>query len=473
MTAVIPLLLSGGAGTRLWPLSRASRPKQFLAIGAENSLFQQTVQRCSSSLFDPRPIVVGGKDHRFLIAESLDEIGVSADILLEPVGRNSCAAIAAGCLQALGRDSNAVVLVLASDHHIPDGQAFGDGVAAALPDALNGHLLTFGIRPDRPATGYGYIRPGEQLGNARKIAEFTEKPDEAAATRYISEGCLWNSGNFLFHARTFIDEVARLQPEIMAAVEPALREAVTDLDFIRLEEKNFTACPSISVDYAIMEKTHHAAVLPVEYEWSDIGSWDAVANLLEHDENENAVVGAAEIMDGSGNLVHSPHALTTMIGIDNTVVAATRDCILVADRTRAEDVKSLVELLRRNERPQADAALQIFRPWGDYEQLDAGQGYQVKRITVKPGGELSLQKHRHRAEHWVVVQGQAEVTIGDRVTALHPNQSTYIPLGEIHRLANRGSEPVILIEVQTGDYLGEDDIIRLDDRYNRSSNQDV
>lgn len=464
---VIPLILSGGSGTRLWPLSRASKPKQFLRFGAEWSLFQDTARRCRGPLFDKRPIVVGADSHRFLLAEDLMQAGTTADILLEPVARNSCAAIAAGCLQALKRSPDAVVLVLAADHHIPDAAAFSAAVDNALADAKAGHLVTFGIRPDRPATSYGYILPGERLNNAHAVERFVEKPGLEQAETYLTQGYLWNSGNFLFSAAAFLAELERLAPEIFAAVSRAHEHARVDLDFLRLEETAFAQSPSIAVDYAVMERTERAAVLPVDYGWSDIGSWDALAAILPADDTGNAVVGTAVFVDGQDNIVHSTDRLTTLVGVRDMVVVSTRDGLLVVPKSRAEDVKGLVARLQQDGRSEAVEALQIFRPWGNYERLDMDEGYQVKRIVVAPGGVLSLQKHRHRAEHWVVVKGEAEVTIDTSVRALMPGQSVYVPLGAVHRLANRGTESVILIEVQTGDYLGEDDIVRLEDVYNR------
>ncbi len=464
---VIPLILSGGSGTRLWPLSRASKPKQFLGFGAEHSLFQDTALRCRGPIFDERPIVVGAHGHRFLLAEDLQEIGIPADILLEPVARNSCAAIAAGCLQALTRSPDALVLALAADHHIPDAAAFAAAVEAALPDAQAGRLVTFGIRPDRPVTSYGYILPGERLETAQAVARFVEKPDALQAARYLAEGYLWNSGNFLFSAAAFLAELEKLAPEVFAAVSQAHGRAHADLDFLRLDEAAFSAAPAIAVDYAVMERTGRAAVLAVDYAWSDVGSWDAVAAILPRDAAGNATVGAAVVVDGEDNIVHSMDRLTTLSGVSGMVVVSTRDSLLVMPKSRAEEVKGLVARLQEEGRSEAVEALRIFRPWGNYERLDMDEGYQVKRIVVKPGGVLSLQKHRHRAEHWVVVRGEAEVTIDGGVRALLPGQSVHVPLGAVHRLANRGDEPVVLIEVQTGDYLGEDDIVRLEDVYNR------
>lgn len=467
MNKIIPVILSGGSGTRLWPLSRASKPKQFLSFGRERSLFQETVLRCQSDIFDRRPIIVGADGHRFLLAEDLLEIGVAADILLEPAARNSCAAIAAGCLEALKRSPDAVVLVLAADHHIPDAGAFAEAVFAAATVAETGFLVTFGVRPDRPATGYGYIKPGDGIADqCARVLAFVEKPAEAVARQYVEDGLLWNSGNFLFKAAAFLDELDKLQPGIHRAVREAHGQARTDLDFLRLGAA-FAQAPSISVDYAVMEKTDRAAVLPVAYAWSDVGSWDAVSHVIERDPHDNAVVGDATMIDSRDSLVHSDGRLTALIGVDGVVVVSTRDSLLVASKERVEEVKDLVARLRDEGRTEAVEALQIFRPWGNYERLDMDTGYQVKRIVVKPEGILSLQKHKHRAEHWVVVRGEAEVTIGDEIRVVRANESVYLPLGVVHRLANRGTVPVVLIEVQTGDYLGEDDIIRLEDVYNR------
>ena len=469
--AIIPVILSGGSGTRLWPLSRESKPKQFLSFGGKHSLIQDTALRCQSDLFDPKPILVCAESHRFLIAEDLRNIGVKADILLEPARRNSCAAIAAGCLSALKRKADAMVLVLAADHQIPDLKAFSNAVSAARSDAEAGHLATFGIKPTKPATGYGYILPGVQISQdgCFKVEKFVEKPNLATAKKYQREGYLWNSGNFLFKAQTFIDELKHLAPEILEAVSEAHANAKTDLDFLRLEKIAFERSPSISVDYAVMEQTEKAAVFPVDYSWSDVGSWEAVWEVSDKSIDGNVIIGDAEIVNGANNLVHSVGKLTALVGINDIAVVTTRDAVLVTSKSEAENVKELVVNLQKNGRVEANEALQIFRPWGNYERLDIGEKYQVKRITISPGGVLSLQKHRHRAEHWVVVSGSPEVTIDDTVQILLPNQSVYIPLGSVHRLANPGKEPVILIEVQTGDYLGEDDIIRLEDVYNRNS----
>lgn len=473
---IIPIILSGGAGTRLWPLSRAARPKQFLSFGREEaggrySLFQQAALRCRGLPFDPRPVVVGADDHRFLLAENLARIGIVADILLEPAPRNTCAAVAAGCLQALARAPDALVAVLAADHHIPEGAAFAQAMREAAPDARDGRLVAFGVRPDRPATGYGYILPGRRLRRAMAVERFVEKPVAARAERFVAESWLWNSGNFLFRADAFLDELARLQPAILDAVRAAHGGARPDLDFLRLDEASFTAAPAVAVDRAVMERTDRAAVLPVGYRWSDVGSWDTVGGMIDGDEAGNAVVGEAALVAASGNLVHSPDRLTALVGVRDTVVVSTRDCLLVMPKAHAGDVGGLVERLAAEGRPEAVETLLTLRPWGSYERLDRGDGYQVKRTVVAPGGVLSLQKHAHRAEHWVVVTGEAEVTIGGQTRTLLPGQSAYVPQGTVHRLANRGAEPAVLIEVQTGSYLGEDDIVRLEDVYNRKAGE--
>jgi mannose-1-phosphate guanylyltransferase/mannose-6-phosphate isomerase len=464
---VIPVILSGGSGTRLWPLSRASRPKQFLSFSGGNTLFEDTLARCAGPVFDPRPILVGSNDHRFLLAEAVRHLPYGADILLEEVARNSTAAVAAGAIHALERDPEALILVLAADHQIDDIDAFSTAVAAAAPLAGAGRLVTFGIKPTSPATGYGYIRPGKKLDAGYAVEQFVEKPDAATARTYIDAGYFWNSGNFLFKAKSFLDELKLLAPEILDSVQKAHNLAKRDLDFIRLDKAAYLAAPSISVDYAVMEKTAKAAVFPVDYAWSDVGSWASIWQILPKDDADNAIVGDGMVVDGKRNLIHSPKTLTALIGIDDAVVVTMRDVVLVAARDRAEQVKAFVDKIKADGREQAVEALEMFRPWGSYERVEVGSNFQVKRIVVNPGGVLSLQKHKHRSEHWVVVAGEAEVTIDGTVQILRREQSIYIPLGATHRLANRGTDDVVLIEVQTGDYLGEDDIIRLEDVYGR------
>lgn len=470
---VTPVILSGGAGTRLWPLSRNSRPKQFLNLGGEQSLFQSTLMRCSHDIFHPSPIVIGANDHRFLIAEDLSRLDIKADIILEPVQRNSCAAIVAGCLQALEREADPIVIILAADHAIHDMSGFADTVSSAIKAASDGYLITFGIKPDYPATGYGYILPSREneISGGYQVSRFVEKPDQHLASQYLEEGYLWNSGNFMFKASAFLEEARKYAPEVVSAVTKAHGEKKTDLDFLRLNEAAFEQSPSISVDYAIMEKTRQCVVFAATHDWSDIGTWNSVWRNLPHDDANNAMLGDVIISDGKNNLVHSRDRLTSLLGVDDTIVVVTRDVVLVCDQSRSEDIKSVVGSLKNRGRDEADMALQAYRPWGNYEQLDKGEGYQVKRIVIKPGGVLSLQKHKHRAEHWVVVQGKPEITIDDNVKTLEPNQSIYIPLGSVHRLANKTEDLVVLIEVQTGDYLGEDDIIRLEDEYNRSTDK--
>lgn len=466
---VIPMILSGGAGTRLWPLSRNTKPKQFLKFGSDYSLIQETILRCQGAAFDPRPIVVSADSHRFMVAEDLKSIGVDADILLEPMRRDSGPAIVAGCLCALERSPDALVLSLAADHLIPDKVAFQIAVRGAIADAQDGYIVTFGIKPDFPATGYGYIRPGAALRpNASfAVAKFVEKPDQETAKTYIADGYFWNSGNFLFRADVLLAEIARYAPEVLAAMKPTLAHAKRDMDFIRLDEKNFATSPQISIDYALMEKTAKSAVYPVSYQWNDIGSWDAVLDVLPRDGSGNAIVGKGVVVQGRNNLVHADQRLTTIIGADDLVVVSTRDAVLVSKRGGTDDMKKLVAELKVLHFSEADTALQIFRPWGNYEILDAGTGFEVRRLTVNSGEELSLQMHAHRSEHWTVVSGAAEVVIGSRIETVLANQSAFVPLGMVHRLSNRGAEPLVLIEVRCGAELNEDDIIRLEDKYNR------
>lgn len=470
---IIPVILSGGAGTRLWPLSRAARPKQFLSFGAPKdgrvlSLFQQAVLRCRTRPFHPRPVVVGADEHRFLLAHDLASIKTEADILLEPEPRNTCAAIAAGCLQALARDPQALVAILAADHHIGDISAFVAAFSDAATDADDGRLVTFGIQPDRAASGFGYILPGDRLHRAHSVERFIEKPPQQEAERLLDEGWLWNSGNFLFRAAVFLDELARMEPEILEAVDNAHRKAKRDLGFLRLDAASFSAAPAKQVDHAVMERTRRAAVLPVTHHWADIGTWEGVEILMPKDETGNRISGDAVLIAADGNLVHSPDRLATLIGVSDMVVVSTRDCLLVMPKSHAGKISHLVAHLEAMGRTEAVETTRTFRPWGDYESIDRGDAYQVKRTVVAPGGVLSLQKHAHRAEHWIVVSGQAEVTIGNRTRRLVAGQSAYVPLGAIHRLANHGTQPLVLIEVQTGDYLGEDDIVRLEDIYNRN-----
>ncbi len=470
-STIIPVILCGGAGSRLWPASRETYPKQLFALGGGKSLFQETLARVSGEAFGA-PIIVTSNEYRFLVAEQLRAAGDGkGDIILEPMRRDSCAAIAAAACHAAGRDRNALLLVLAADHAIPDVAAFEDHVMRGVPAARSGKLVTFGMRPGFAATGYGYINPGPVFAGfsgVHAVASFVEKPDAATAERYVADGYLWNSGNFLFSAGAFLDELQALQPAIHDPVAASVAGAVRDLDFLRLDTDAFAKAKSISVDYAVMQETRQAAVIPSDFRWSDIGSWGAVWDLADKDADGNAAHGDAVFHGATNSYVNSPNILTAIVGLDDVAVITTRDAVLVTAKSKSEDVKQLVGRLNSLGRREAVEHLRNYRPWGDYEQIDKGNRYQVKRITVKPGGKLSLQSHVHRAEHWIVVTGTARVTVDDKVHLLGENQSVYIPLGAVHRMENPGQIPLELIEVQSGSYLGEDDIVRYEDIYNRS-----
>jgi len=462
------VLLSGGSGTRLWPLSREAYPKQFLALAGERTLFQDTWLRAQALAEGATPIVVANEEHRFLAAEQLRQIGVEhAPILLEPVGRNTAPAIAAAALKARAKGDDPVLLVLPSDHVVRDVDAFHAAVRAALPAAEAGALVTFGITPDAPETGYGYIHaaPGEGV---REVLRFVEKPDAATAQQYLDSGnYYWNSGMFVFRASRYLDELNRQQPAMLAAVERAFAAARDDGDFIRLDADAFAASPSDSIDYAVMEKTDAASVLPVDFGWNDVGSWAALWQVSEHDDDGNAWHGDVIAIDSLGSYAHA-RRLVALVGVENLIVVETDDAVLVAHKDKVQQVKDVVARLKDEQRSQAALHREVHRPWGSYDGIDAAPGFQVKRIKVKPGGRLSLQSHQHRAEHWIIVRGTARVTRDNDVFDLHANQSTYIPLGAKHRLENPGTEPLELIEVQSGDYLGEDDITRYEDVYGRS-----
>ena len=469
-TEITPIILCGGAGSRLWPASRESFPKQLISFDGGLSLLQATLQRVNSPNF-AKPIIITNIETRFLVAEQLRALELDADIVLEPMRRDSCAAIAAGAVIARNKNPDAIVLVLAADHAVSDVKMFRDTVIEALPAAQLGHIVTFGIVPDSPATGYGYIRTGKPIegaGGALAVDMFVEKPAAAEAQKLVDSGHLWNSGNFMFQAKAFLGELQELAPGIANAVEAAVAKAKSDLDFLRLDPDAFATSPAISVDYALMEKTKHAVVLPSRFQWSDIGSWSAVWGISKKDKNGNAALGDAVFEASSDSYVYSPEILTTLHGVDGLIVVATRDALLVTTKDQSQEIKSLVKHLTKLNRREATEHLKNYRPWGNYEQIDRGKRYQVKRITVKPGGILSLQSHFHRAEHWIVVTGTARVTIDESITVLTENQSIYIPLGAVHRMENPGQIPLELIEVQSGSYLGEDDIVRYEDIYNRS-----
>ncbi|HZR63289.1 MAG TPA: mannose-1-phosphate guanylyltransferase/mannose-6-phosphate isomerase [Xanthobacteraceae bacterium] len=467
-SAIIPLIMCGGAGTRLWPASRANRPKQFLPLFGPISTFQETVRRVSDPARFARPIVITNGQYRFLVAEQLAGIGVEADILLEPERRDSGPAIVAGALFAQRRDGDVLVAALAADHVIDDAAAFAAVCAAAAPAAAADRIVTFGVRPTRPATEYGYIRAGAALGaDLFEVERFVEKPDAATAQSYVAEGYLWNSGNFLFRAERLLAEYRRFEPDSAAAVEQAIQTAGRDLGFVTLDAQAFGRAVAKSIDYAVMERTGHIAVMPVSYGWSDVGSWHAVWELSKRDAADNAAQGPAFFMDASGCYAVTEKQLVALHGVENLVVVATADAVLVAPRERADALRHLVGKLKGVAPAVIADHLKVHRPWGSYQSLDQGERFQVKRIVVKQGGRLSLQMHHHRAEHWVIVRGTARVTIGDEVRVLHENESIYVPSGARHRLENPGKIDLELIEVQTGSYLGEDDIVRFEDDYNR------
>jgi mannose-1-phosphate guanylyltransferase/mannose-6-phosphate isomerase len=467
-----PLILSGGSGTRLWPVSRRNLPKQFLALAGRETLFQQTAERTRHLPEVQAPIVVASEDHRFLAAEQLLQSEITgAAILLEPCARNTAPAIALGAMHALARDPEAILLVLPADHLIGDGEQFVDAVTRALPVAQAGWLVTFGIRPDRPETGFGYIRRAEALPEGGfRVERFVEKPDAATAEGYVADGGYdWNSGMFLFKAARYLEELGKHAPQMLAAVRAAYASARSDLDFVRVDAELFAAVPDNSIDYAVMEKTQRAAVLPVSCGWSDIGSWSALWMAGERDSDGNLREGDTLTVNTHNSLLrsHERHLIAT-VGVDDLIVVTTPDATLVAHRDAAQDVKKIVDQLKSSGRSEHSLHRVVQRPWGSYDSLEAGERFQVKRIVVKPGASLSLQKHHHRAEHWIVVSGTAEVTCDQKVFLLGENQSTYIPLGSTHRLRNPGKVPLELIEVQSGSYLGEDDIVRFDDVYGRA-----
>jgi mannose-1-phosphate guanylyltransferase/mannose-6-phosphate isomerase len=469
-----PVILCGGAGTRLWPASRDSRPKQFLKLLGPLSTLQETVKRVADPEIFAKPVIVTNRDYRFLVREQLDEIGRDAEILLEPARRDSAPAIAAASEWLTARGPATLALVLAADHVVREPGRFVAACLLARAAAERGRIVTFGCVPDHPATGYGYIKPGktvEGADGASDVEKFVEKPDLKTAERYIAEGYLWNSGNFLFRVDAFLAEYAAFEPASCEAVRLAVKKAKEDLGFILLDKKAFSAVAQKSVDYAVMEKTRRAAVVPASYGWSDLGGWHAVWKETPRDASGNAVRGEVVLLDTRGSYVASEGRLAALLGVKDLVVVVEGDAVLIADRARAEDLRKLVEELRKQGRPEASVHARVHRPWGNYQSLDQGERFQVKRIVVKPGGRLSLQKHRRRAEHWVVVRGTARVTIGKKVSTLKENQSIYVPLGSKHRLENRGKIPLELIEVQTGSYFGEDDIERFEDDYRRKSDE--
>jgi len=491
MTDLVPVLLSGGSGTRLWPLSRETHPKQFQPLVGDRSLLQATWARLAGLAGMAAPVVVANEEHRFMVAEQLRQSGASPSaIILEPVGRNTAPAIAVAALQAREGGADPLLLVLPSDHVIANAAGFRTAVQAARAAAEGGALVTFGIVPTAPETGYGYIQAGEVVGpegpptsregapasrqgagvggGVRGVRRFVEKPDLATAQAYLADGgYFWNSGMFLFRASRFLEELGKFAPAMVEAAGKSLAAARRDADFLRLDRAAFEACPSDSIDYAVMEKTDAAAVLPIDVGWNDVGSWSALWEIADQDPDGNAHHGDVIALGCRNTLAWGGRRLVSLLGLQDVIVVDTDDAVLVAARDQVQQVKDIVARLKAEGRPQASVHRKVYRPWGSYDGIDSGDRFQVKRIEVKPGAALSLQMHHHRAEHWIVVRGTARITCDDTVSMLSENQSTYIPLGSKHRLENPGKVPLELIEVQSGSYLGEDDIVRFEDVYGR------
>ena len=464
-----PVIMCGGAGTRVWPESRETMPKQFIALLGVRSTFQDTVLRVTGPAFEA-PIVITNIDYRFLVREQLAEIGVEATIVNEPTRRDSGPAVAIAAVLAAERGPGTVAAVFASDHVITKQDAFGEVCRAAAAAAEKGYIVTLGVKPTEAATGYGYIRPGARIAGveASKVEAFVEKPEREIAERYVEAGYLWNSGNFFFRADVMVGELTEFEPQMLEAARAAVAQAKTDLGFLALDAEAFSKAPKKSIDYAVMERTQQAAVVPADIGWSDVGSWEAVWKLSERDARGNSIYGEGVVIDSDNVHVRSTGLLTAALGVKDVIVVATQDAVLVIGREHGDKVKGLVEHLRKTGRREATEHKRVYRPWGYYQSIDEGSRHQVKRIVVTPGQRLSLQKHYHRAEHWIVVKGTAEVTRGEEVQIVHENESIYLPIGVVHRLANPGKINLELIEVQTGSYLGEDDIVRLEDIYNRA-----
>jgi mannose-1-phosphate guanylyltransferase/mannose-1-phosphate guanylyltransferase/mannose-6-phosphate isomerase len=465
---MIPVILSGGSGTRLWPLSRGQYPKQFLPLVSSFTMLQETVRRLSGVPGLKAPIAVCNEDHRFMMAEQLWEIGTKPSaIILEPVGKNTAPAVAMAALSATSEDD--VLLILPADHVIGNLPAFHKAIAQAARLAEQGFLVTFGIVPNEPETGYGYIkRDKEQQGDAFKVASFVEKPDLETAKRYLQSGdYFWNSGMFAFTAGNFLKELEKFNPQMLSVCRQALQAAKVDMDFVRLDKAIFSSCPSDSIDYAIMEKTDKAVVIPLDADWNDVGSWSALWDVTEKDASGNAVSGDVMTVDTRNSYIFAENKLVTVIGVENLIVVETKDAVMIAAKDRVQEVKQIVDQLKKLGRTEADSHRKVYRPWGHYDSVDGGDRHQTKRIVVKPGAKLSVQKHHHRAEHWVVVKGTALVTKGDEKLLISENESIYIPLGVVHCLENPGVIPLEIVEVQSGSYLGEDDIVRFGDQYGR------
>jgi mannose-1-phosphate guanylyltransferase/mannose-6-phosphate isomerase len=471
MSLILPFIMCGGSGTRMWPVSRESLPKQFIPLLDERSTFQTTLAMLARSKAFGAPCVVTNRDYRFLVGEQMQAVGVSGDIVLEPSRRDSGPAVAVAAEIAFRRAPESVVAMLASDHAIRNRDGFLALCEQAARAAAEGYIVTLGVTPDHPATGYGYIRPGEpatQVAGVRKVSAFAEKPDAATAARYLAEGYLWNSGNFFFRADVMRAQIEAFEPEMAQAAREAVERARADLDFRVLDAESFERAPRKSIDYAVMERTDRAAVIPCDVGWSDVGSWSSVRDLSPQDDKGNVVRGEGVVMDASNVYLRADEGVAAVVGVDNVVVVTTGDAVLVAAADKSDKVKDLVAHMKAQGRREPLEHKRVYRPWGYYQSIDAGVRHQVKRISVKPGAALSLQKHHHRAEHWVVVHGTALVTRDDEKLVLNENESVYLPIGCVHRLENPGRIDLELIEVQTGSYLGEDDIVRLEDVYNRA-----
>ncbi|MFT6904668.1 MAG: mannose-1-phosphate guanylyltransferase/mannose-6-phosphate isomerase [Oleiphilaceae bacterium] len=469
---ILPVIMAGGTGSRLWPLSRELYPKQFLAVTGSQSMLQQTLGRLSG-IQHQSPLLICNEEHRFIAAEQMRLGGFKhSGIILEPVGRNTAPAIALAALQALKNVSDGkepILLVLAADHLIEDVEAFQSTVAKALPYAQDNQLVTFGIVPTAPETGYGYIKAGDAVGDAFFVDQFVEKPDLDVAKSYLNSGeYFWNSGMFLFKASCYIEELKKFRPDILKACEQAMMSTESDMDFIRVSKPEFEMCPDDSVDYAVMEKSKTVKMVPMDAGWSDVGSWSALWEVSHKDKDQNYIKGDVFSFDTKNSYIHSESKFISTVGVDNLVIIETKDAVLVANKDKVQNVKDVVNYLKKSGRTEHKIHREVFRPWGKYDSIDFGERDQVKRITVKPGEKLSIQMHHHRSEHWIVVSGTAKVTNGDKTFLVSENESTYIPLGTIHALENPGKIPLEMIEVQTGGYLGEDDIVRFEDRYGRS-----